>query len=86
MDGVTEGRIVHYVMHGGNSKGEHRPAIIINAWKNISTYQNEGRVNLQVFTDFSNDGEEYASGQYWATSIPYSESKELGTWHWIEFV
>lgn len=81
MDGLTEGRIVHYVMHDGNSMGQHRPAIVVNAWKGVYT---DGRVNLQVFTDFGNDGKDYESGRYWATSVEYSEDPQPGTWHWIE--
>lgn len=84
MDGLTEGRIVHFVMHEGNSIGQHRPAIVVNAWREISTYQNEGRVNLHVFTDFGNDGKQYESGAYWATSVPFSEEPKPYTWHWIE--
>lgn len=84
MDGLTEGRIVHYVMHDGNVAGEDRPAIVVNAWHNNSEYQREGRVNLQVFTDFGNDGKDYESGRYWATSVPFSEERKPGTWHWIE--
>lgn len=82
MDGLTEGRIVHYVMADGRSAGMHRPAIVVNAWGNTPSY--EGRVNLQVFTDFGNDGEDYESGRYWATSVEYSEEPKPGTWHWIE--
>jgi hypothetical protein len=84
MDGLTEGRIVHYVMQEGNSIGQHRPAIVVNAWKHISEHQADGRVNLSVFTDFGNDGKQFESGQYWATSVPYSEEPIPGTWHWIE--
>lgn len=81
MDGLTEGRIVHYVMPDGNSIGQHRPAIVVNAWGGNPT---DGRVNLQVFTDFGNDGKDFESGRYWATSAPYSEEPKPGTWHWIE--
>lgn len=88
MDGVTEGRIVHYVIR----EGEHRPAIIVNAWANNSEYQKDGRVNLTVFTDWSNDmktstGIPLQSGDMWATSVPNDEkTKAPGTWHWIERV
>lgn len=82
MEGVTEGRNCHYVMHDGNSVGEHRAAIIINAWH--GNYGADVRVNLHVFTDFGNDGKQYESGSYWATSVPYSEEPKPGTWHWIE--
>lgn len=79
MDGLTEGRIVHYVLPDGRSKGEHRPAIVVKVWN-----KEIGYVNLQVFTDFSNDGVPYESGQYWATSVNYSEDPQPRTWHWIE--
>jgi len=75
MEGLTEGRIVHFVLENG----QHRPAIVVKVW-NKST----GYVNLQVFTDGGNDGEQYASGQYWATSVMPSETHEPRTWHWIE--
>lgn len=84
MEGLTEGRIVHYVLPDGTSRGEHRPAIVVKVWRDISQYVTEGRINIQIFTDFSNDGDQYASGQYWGTSVPYSETPEPGTWHWIE--
>ena len=81
MDGLTEGRIVHYVMSEGNSVGQHRPAIVVNAWGGSP---NEGRVNLCVFSDFGNDGKQFNNGPFWATSAAYSEDPQPGTWHWIE--
>lgn len=91
MDGLTEGRIVHYVLPDGQSVGEHRPAIVVKVWD-----KEAGTINLTVFTDHTNDyrndpnqhpnlphhpGE---SGIMWATSVRYSENHEQGTWHWIE--
>lgn len=92
MDGLTEGRIVHYVLEDGRSKGQHRPAIVVRDWK-----QENGLCQLQVFTDGLNDG--FESGHYlhepgaaftlpqnviWRTSVHYDENKEPGTWHWPE--
>jgi hypothetical protein len=74
MQGLTEGRIVHYVM----PDNQHRPAIVVRVW-DVSYC--EGYVNLQVFTDRLNDGCENVE---WKTSICYSENKEENTWHWIE--
>ncbi len=97
MKGLTEGRIVHYVLPDGNSQGEHRPAIVTKVW---SQSDDEATVNLSVFTDHANDyalhkpdvhqdsqnanlfGGEY--GLMWATSVVYDETKQPGTWHWIE--
>lgn len=79
MDGLAEGRIVHFVMDDGPHEGEHRAAIVARVWEKDS-----GLVNLQVFTDGANDGEEYASGVAWKGSRLHSENKEPGTWHWIE--
>ena len=95
MDGLTEGRIVHYVLESGRNKGEHRPAIVVRDWK-----QENGLVQLQVFTDGHNDGFEnmvagmqsngeavslrWSANTLWRTSVHYSEAKEPGTWHWIE--
>jgi len=85
MEGVTEGRIVHFVL----KNGEHRPAIIVNSWPHISEYVASGKVNLTVFLDGSNDRNtgivDTADGMLgWGTSVPYSEEKLPGTWHWIE--
>lgn len=77
MDGLTEGRIVHFVM----PNGDHRPAIIVRVWNKATGY-----VNLQVFTDGSNDFPFVTDGQsvQWETSIEFSEEPKPRTWHWIE--
>lgn len=77
--GLTEGRIVHYVLPDGPNAGQHRPAIIVRVWNPVSS-----TVQLQVFTDGSNDGPKYAAGLFWATSVMLSEEPKPGTWHWIE--
>lgn len=90
MDGLTEGRILHYVI----PNGEHRPAIVVRVWPNEFGPGIPG-VNLQVFTDGSNDMREFAEGGYpprelvragmfWATSAKFSDTHEPGTCHWIE--
>jgi hypothetical protein len=78
MEGLTEGRIVHFVLPDGNHAGEHRAAMIVKVW-NATT----GYVNLQVFIDGSNDYPQ-ATGPMWATSVEYSDVHEPRTWHWIE--
>lgn len=80
MDGLTEGRIVHFVLPDGPNKGEHRPAIIVKVWDVSSVC--DGYCNLMVFMDGYNDGG--ASFLSWKTSKCYSEGKEPDTWHWIE--
>lgn len=78
-NGVTEGRMVHFVL----VNGEHRPAVIVKAW-NLPSY-GHAEVNMQVFMDGTNDPEQYGSTLYWATSVPFDDDqKRPGTWHWIE--
>jgi hypothetical protein len=82
MDGLIEGRIVHYVMPDGQT---HRPAMLVQIWNREGPYA--GMSNLQVFTDSANDGrhgEQYAQCPVWAGSVYYSETKEPNTWHWPE--
>ena len=97
IEGLTVGRIVHYVLESGRSKGQHRPAIVVRDWQ-----QENGLVQLQVFTDGFNDefrestsalldgksaaGITFSANIIWRTSVHYSEEKEPGTWHWPEKV
>lgn len=86
MEGLTEGRIVHYVL----SNMQHRPAIVVRNWSNPDIPGSEGMVNLIVFADGPNDrgaiyGVASEQGIFWATSAHYdSAGKEHHTWHWIE--
>lgn len=81
--GLTEGKIVHYVLPDGRSKGEIRPAIVVRVWRNVSPdLIAKGYSNLQVFIDGTNDYPEIESNIVWATSKIYSENHEPGTWHW----
>ena len=74
MNDLTEGRIVHFVM----ADGQHRPGIVVRVWSATC-------INLILFVDGSNDGYDPNLPLDWKTSIVYSsESKEPGTWHWIE--
>jgi hypothetical protein len=94
MEGLVEGRIVHFVM----PDGEHRPAIVTKVWDRENQ---SGCSNLNVFTDYTNDWgwndaeqkaltdagikpEEVKHGHFWATSRMYSADPLPGTWHWIE--
>lgn len=73
----TVGRIVHYTLPDGRSSGQVRPAIVVRVWD--ESYRS---IQLQVFTDETNDG--YSAGTLWKTSVAESESggAEPGRWHW----
>lgn len=93
MEGLTEGRIVHYVL----PNGEHRPAIVVRVWRYHDPdvvdqdgapllNPRNGCSNLQVFMDA--DAEAKYNDEMlpvsWRTSVTYSGENEPGTWHWIE--
>lgn len=79
MEGLTPGRIVHYVMENG----EHRPAIVVRVWDGV--YAEPGVVNLQVFHDQANDGYGLNVGPLWATSVHHDPAGATPrSWHWIE--
>lgn len=84
MEGLTEGRIVHYVL----SNGEHRAAIVVRVFGQYG--KETGLANLLVFSDGANDkgvvsGNVSEQGVFWATSAHYDpEGTKHHTWHWIE--
>ncbi|MHB1681574.1 MAG: hypothetical protein ACYCYO_01920 [Bacilli bacterium] len=81
------GRIVHFVLKDRSGELVHRPAIIVRNWADEGVYVQEEGVQLQVFTDGTNDGPEYASGIHWATSVHHDEAADTEhTWHWPERV
>ena len=80
MEGLTEGRIVHFVL----AEGEHRPAIVVKRWS-------ENCANLQVFVDGTNDArfdvplEALKTGVMWATSVVHDpEGKQVRSMHFPE--
>jgi len=75
------GRMVHYVLDSGRSRGEHRAAIVVQVWTGMV-------VNLQVFMDGTNDydSRETVMMTTWRTSVHFSDEHKLGTWHWPEYV
>lgn len=76
--GLTEGRIVHYVLPDTALRaGQHRPAIIVQVWDHGT-----GMSNLQVFNDGRND--EHQGAAHWVGSVYFSEDPKPGTWHYIE--
>jgi hypothetical protein len=89
MEGLTEGRMVHYVLSEWDesttvkpapNQGEHRPAVVVKVWGA------SGTSNLQVFTD--SDPKQQTNDcrppLMWKTSVVYDETGKPGTWHWIE--
>lgn len=85
MEGLTEGRIVHYVLPEGRHEGEHRPAIVVKVWRNVNGKAAEnGCCQLQVFMDGSNDGMSAFDSTIWKTSVLHDAEDSPNTWHWIE--
>lgn len=85
MEGLTEGRIVHYVLPDGPHAGEHRPAMVVKVWRRgDGSPPANGYSNLLVFMDGTNDGPQFGGCVHWATSIEYSTEMRPRTWHWIE--
>lgn len=78
MEGLTEGRIVHFVLDQGRNKGAHRPAIVTRVWS-----KDLGTVQLQVFTDGANDD---LDNVVWRTSVmpDLTDEPKPYSWHWIE--
>ena len=79
MEGLIEGRIVHYVQ----AVTLHNAAIVAVVHDKVI-----GKVDLVVFdmsipinTVTLLPEPKYIQPHYF---VPYSESKEPGTWHWIE--
>jgi predicted RNA-binding protein with TRAM domain len=85
MEGLTEGRVVHFVLPDGPHKGDHRPAIIVKVWRQgDGTPPANGYSNLVVFMDGTNDGGQFGGCIRWETSVTHSDAPEPRTWHWIE--
>lgn len=72
MEGLTEGRIVHFVV----SPGVHRAAIICNVQD-----RKQGFCDLFVFSMPQDE----RGGFFMQLSALYDEQyKDSNTWHWIE--
>jgi hypothetical protein len=80
----TIGRIVHYV----TEQGTVRPAMIVQIFDQASYPPGSDTVNLQVFTDFGNDGSDpelasaTISGAAWCPSRARSDEPKPRHWHW----
>lgn len=80
MKGLTEGRMVHYVIATGPSAGQHRPAVIVKVWDFFIGY-----VNLHVLWDGGNDSADGSRPDPWVTSVEHDPTGERPrSWHWIE--
>jgi hypothetical protein len=83
--GLTEGRIVHYVLPDGRHPGECRAAVVVRAWDRDASGGN-GCSNLTVLTDGSNDfgqaADDPAPPIARRTSIVFDAERKPGTWHW----
>ncbi len=73
MEGLTVGRMVHYVAYGTPGgeyeAGAHRAAVVAEV--------KDAERGVCVLTVFN------PTGIHWNTA-PYSAEPKPGTWHWIE--
>ena len=70
MEGLIEGRMVHYL-----NGGKHRAAVVTHIWN-----KENGLVNLYVFPDGSHELTTLTP-----TSVKFdADAHEAYTWHWIE--
>lgn len=72
MDGLTEGRICHYVAYNNR----HLASIVIGT--------NDTKADLAVFTNMSNVNSVKNFGLQFHQDIEFSAEPKPGTWHWIE--
>jgi|GEM_PF-6072682 len=75
----TVGRIVLFNLKAKDGVVT-RPAIVVRVWER--TDGEMPLVNLQVFTDETNDG---LPGITWSTSAHHADGNEAGTWHWMPY-
>lgn len=72
LSGLTEGRMCHYVAYNHR----HLASIVIGC--------NGDKADLAVFTNMANVNGVKNFGLQFHQDVQHSESKEPGTWHWIE--
>jgi hypothetical protein len=86
MEGLIEGRIVHYVAFNNR----HLAAIVIGVtpdevkgdWVTLPT----NRVDLALFTNMANSNRVKNFGLQFHQDIGFSADPKPGTWHWVEKV
>lgn len=71
MDGLTEGRIVHFVV----SPDQHRAAMVVNVQD-----KEKGLCDLFVFSM----PQDARGGFFMSIGVQYDDKKAVDTWHWIE--
>lgn len=76
MDGLVIGKLVHFVVRPDRTELlQHRPAVVTWVWND------EGMVNLQVYTDGTYDNAPEGSGTYARTSIAHEPEGGENSWH-----
>lgn len=72
--------LVHYVLPEGPSRGQCRPAVVVNDWTGVAYHDQPETCNLIAFIDGSNDGlgDDYV---LWPTSVHHTTDGADATWH-----
>ena len=73
MEGLTEGRMVHFVLNDHT----HRPAVVVEVQNN-----RDGLVELFVMLALNDTAD--ADRSMNAFNVQYDSTFRVGTWHWIE--
>lgn len=76
MQGLSEGRIVHYVAYNDR----HLAALVIGG--DFA----HGVVNLAVFSDMPNVRGGVNMGLQFQAAVPFDDAAAPGSWHWPEKV
>lgn len=82
IEGLTVGRMVHYVLPLGPGKGGHRSAVVA-----CVHLEPAGAVNLHVFLNGDKDGvtkDGKLVDRTFETYVPFDTKKGPGTWHFVE--
>lgn len=89
MEGLTPGRIAHYVLSESDiaaiKEKREKAGVYGNSFEVgehvpmmvVKVWNDQGMINGRLITD----GDE---SPYWVTSRRFSENPEPATWHWIE--
>jgi hypothetical protein len=81
MEGLTEGRMVHYVTYNNR----HLAAIVIGHMEGATALKHPiSFADLAVFMNMDKVNGLKNFGLQFHSQVAYSEDKEPGTWHWIE--